>query len=52
MPLKARQERWRSMYRAIAANDVTAWRESFLHALQAAAAHQRDSGGRARRTGT
>jgi trehalose 6-phosphate synthase len=52
MPLKARQERWRSMYRAIAANDVTAWRESFLQALQAAAAHQRDSGGRARRTGT
>src|SRR3546814_2884493 len=27
MPLKERQERWRSMYEAIAANDVTAWRE-------------------------
>jgi trehalose 6-phosphate synthase len=52
MPLKARQERWRSMYRAIAANDVTAWREAFLHALQASVAHRRDSGGRARRTGT
>ena len=34
MPLKARQERWRSMYKAIAENDVTAWRESFLRALQ------------------
>jgi len=34
MPLEARQERWRSMYQAIAKNDVTAWRESFLSALQ------------------
>jgi trehalose 6-phosphate synthase len=34
MPLKARQERWRTMYKAIAGNDVTAWRESFLTALQ------------------
>ncbi|GAB4390978.1 MAG: trehalose-6-phosphate synthase [Kiloniellaceae bacterium] len=34
MPLEARQERWRSMYKAIAANDVTAWRESFLRVLQ------------------
>jgi len=34
MPLAARQERWRSMYKAIAENDVTAWRESFLRALQ------------------
>jgi trehalose 6-phosphate synthase len=33
LPLKARQERWRSMYKAIASNDVTAWRESFLQAL-------------------
>ena len=45
MPLKARQERWRSMYKAIATNDVTAWRESFLKALQAA-----DGAGRARRS--
>ena len=36
MPLGARRERWRSMYQAIAANDVTAWREAFLDALQAA----------------
>jgi trehalose 6-phosphate synthase len=34
LPLKARQERWRSMYKAIAKNDVTTWRESFLQALQ------------------
>ncbi|WP_299626816.1 alpha,alpha-trehalose-phosphate synthase (UDP-forming) [Pelagibius sp.] len=34
MPLKARRERWRSMYRAIVENDVTAWRENFLLALQ------------------
>lgn len=34
MPLAARQERWRSMYKAIAENDVTAWRESFLQTLQ------------------
>ena len=34
MPLEARQERWRSMYEAVARNDVTAWRESFLQALQ------------------
>ena len=34
MPLKARQERWRSMYDAIAKNDVTAWRETFLEVLQ------------------
>ena len=34
MPLKARRERWRSMYKAIAENDVTAWREKFLLALQ------------------
>ncbi|MGD1878952.1 MAG: alpha,alpha-trehalose-phosphate synthase (UDP-forming) [Kiloniellaceae bacterium] len=34
MPLKARQERWRSMYEAIAKNDVTAWRETFLEVLQ------------------
>lgn len=34
MPLEARKERWRSMYEAIAANDVTAWREAFLTALQ------------------
>src|SRR3546814_867049 len=33
MPLNARQERWRAMYKAIAANDVTAWREAFLQAL-------------------
>jgi len=36
MPLAARQERWRSMYKAIAVNDVTAWREAFLTALQQA----------------
>ena len=36
MPLEARRERWQSMYKAIAANDVTAWRESFLQALQEA----------------
>ena len=36
MPLEARQERWRSMYKSIAENDVTAWRESFLQALQKA----------------
>ncbi len=34
MPLEARRERWRSMYKAIAENDVTAWRESFLRTLQ------------------
>lgn len=34
MPLEARKERWRAMYSAIAKNDVTAWRESFLQALQ------------------
>ncbi|MEQ8356711.1 MAG: alpha,alpha-trehalose-phosphate synthase (UDP-forming) [Kiloniellaceae bacterium] len=34
MPLEARQERWRSMYDVIARNDVTAWREAFLAALQ------------------
>lgn len=34
MPLKARQERWRAMYKTIATNDVTAWRESYLQALQ------------------
>ncbi len=34
MPLEARQERWRSMYKAIAKNDVTAWRESFVQVLQ------------------
>jgi len=37
MPLGARQERWRTMYKAIARNDVTVWRESFLRALQTAA---------------
>src|SRR3546814_15213720 len=36
MPLNTRQERWRAMYKAIAANDVTAWREAFLQALQSA----------------
>jgi len=41
MPLAARQERWRSMYKAIAENDVTAWRESFLAALQNRPAAQR-----------
>lgn len=40
MPLQARQERWQSMYKAIAANDVTAWRESFLRALQRPVAEQ------------
>src|SRR3546814_15778904 len=30
MPLNARQERWRAMYKPIAANDVTAWREAYL----------------------
>jgi len=34
MPLEARRERWVSMYKAVAANDVTNWRESFLRALQ------------------
>ena len=34
MPLEARQERWRSMYSAVARNDVTAWRAGFLQALQ------------------
>ena len=34
MPLEARQERWRSMYKTIARNDVTAWREDFLKTLQ------------------
>ncbi|GAB4357129.1 MAG: trehalose-6-phosphate synthase [Kiloniellaceae bacterium] len=34
MPLEARRERWQTMYKAIAANDVTAWREAFLKALQ------------------
>jgi trehalose 6-phosphate synthase len=34
MPLAARQERWRSMYKSIAENDVTAWREDFLQTLQ------------------
>lgn len=34
MPLKARREPWRSMYKAIAENDVTAWREKLLLALQ------------------
>ncbi|WP_193370895.1 alpha,alpha-trehalose-phosphate synthase (UDP-forming) [Pelagibius marinus] len=34
MPLGARQERWRSMYKSIAENDVTAWRENFLQTLQ------------------
>ena len=33
MPLRARQERWCSMYKAIAKNDVTAWREAFLGVL-------------------
>lgn len=33
MPLKARRERWQSMYSAIATNDVTAWREHFLEQL-------------------
>ncbi|MGF1594774.1 MAG: alpha,alpha-trehalose-phosphate synthase (UDP-forming) [Kiloniellaceae bacterium] len=37
MPREARRERWQSMYKAIAGNDVTAWRENFLGALQAAA---------------
>ncbi len=35
MPLAARRERWRTMYEVIARNDVTAWREKFLNALQA-----------------
>src|SRR3546814_11163064 len=34
MPLNARQERWRAMYKAIAANEVTAGREAFMQALQ------------------
>jgi trehalose 6-phosphate synthase len=34
MPLEARRERWQSMYKVIAKNDVTAWRENFLQALQ------------------
>lgn len=34
MPLGARKDRWRSMYRAVAENDVTAWRDRFLQALQ------------------
>ncbi|NIA70238.1 alpha,alpha-trehalose-phosphate synthase (UDP-forming) [Pelagibius litoralis] len=40
MPLKARQDRWQSMYQAVAVNDVTTWRENFLQALK--------RGGRAR----
>lgn len=46
MPRKARQERWQSMYRAIAANDVTAWRESYLTALQGATRGGRTSANR------
>jgi trehalose 6-phosphate synthase len=34
MPLEARQERWTTMFKTIAANDVTHWRETFLNALQ------------------
>src|SRR3546814_18571417 len=36
MPLNARQERWRALYKAITANDVTAWREAVLQALPSA----------------
>lgn len=34
MPLEARQERWRSMYEAVARNDIGAWSTGFLQALQ------------------
>ena len=33
MPLKERQERWRSMYDQVCRNDVTNWRESYIRAL-------------------
>ncbi|HIP79567.1 MAG TPA: alpha,alpha-trehalose-phosphate synthase (UDP-forming) [Kiloniellaceae bacterium] len=34
MPLKERRERWRTMHRAIAVNDVTAWWAAYLDTLQ------------------
>ncbi len=33
MPLKERQERWRTMYDQVCQNDVTNWRETYIRAL-------------------
>ncbi len=34
MPLERRQERWQAMMNVLRRNDITAWRENFLHALR------------------
>jgi trehalose 6-phosphate synthase len=35
MPLGERKERWTAMMKVLERNDITAWRESFVHALSA-----------------
>ena len=37
MPLGERKERWTAMMKVLERNDITAWRESFVRALTAAA---------------
>ncbi len=37
MPLEERQERWRALFAEVAEHDLTAWRRSFIAALEAAA---------------
>ena len=34
MPLAERRERWQAMMAVLRRNDVTAWREGFLHVLR------------------
>jgi trehalose 6-phosphate synthase len=38
MPLGERKERWNAMMSVLERNDITAWRESFVHALSASTA--------------
>ncbi|MBV8651437.1 MAG: trehalose-6-phosphate synthase [Alphaproteobacteria bacterium] len=38
MPLEERQERWSAMMKTLRRNDITAWREAFMHCLAEIAA--------------
>jgi trehalose 6-phosphate synthase len=38
MPLEERQERWSAMMKTLRRNDITAWRETFMHCLAEIAA--------------
>ncbi len=45
-----RIRRWRALYDGVAAEDVTAWRDSFVAALEATRTHQPHPAGRALNT--